>query len=219
MDITQATTREQRAECFHAHMQAIAAALDGFTYRPKHEADTHDWLASGELISGKERATLYVTLHLGDYNNKTPYRADCCGVYPRTAKGEQYPSYGDTPRPSIKFQLTRSATQIAGDIQRRLLPDYKDFFAKVAKWVQLSDQAAATLDATRDVMKEAGFSFPDHMPNEGQMYFARGEKLEYPRPYIYVYGGSVDLKLKNLTPDKVLAVLELLDLTPAVRYV
>ncbi|MGI4870436.1 MAG: hypothetical protein ACRYFX_04570 [Janthinobacterium lividum] len=217
MDITKATTRQERGACFHTHMHAVAAALDGFVYKPLIEAEPVDWLASGELISGKERTTLYVTLHLGDYNEKTPYRADCCGVYPRTAKGENYPNCGD-PRPNIKFQLTRPAAQIAGDIQRRLLPDYKTFFAQVARWVQVKDTAAATLAATLDVLKEAGFTFPKDS-NEGQMLFARGEKLEYPRPSVYVYGNSVDLKLKNLTPAKVLAVLEVLDLTPAPAYV
>jgi hypothetical protein len=217
MDITQATTRQERGACFHAHLQLVAAAMDSFIYRPLVEDEPQDWLASGELISGSARVTLVVSLHLGDYNNKTPYKATAGGIYPRTAKGESYPNYGG--HPTISFQLTRPASQIAADITRRLLPEYRTHFEKVARWVHNSDAAAVILQETRDKMIDAGFTFPSHSPTEGYMQFARGEKLDHARPHVHVFGGYVDLKLRNVSPDRARAVLEVLDLLPEPVYV
>jgi hypothetical protein len=215
MTFLEAANEAERAECFQSLMEKVATALGGYVYHTTL-LEEHSYRTIGELISGKERVTLCTTFTVDAYK-EVNLKADCFGVYPRTAKGESYPSYGDT-RPSISFSVMRTPAQIAADIRRRLLPEYAKHFAKVEKWIEHTDRAAEELAATRALMQEAGFYFPEHLATEGYMKKTRAEQLGSPQPSVRIYGGFVDMKLKDMTPEQALKVLEVLDLAPVPEH-
>ena len=215
MSIEEAATAAERAECFHALLHQVATELGGYAYKPTNEEG--GFRAMGELVSGKDRATLCVTFTVDAYK-EVNLKAEAFGVYPRTSKGESYPSYGEQ-RPSIGFAVTRTPAQIAADIQRRLLPEYVKHLAKVSKWIEHTERAAEELAATRALMQEAGFFFSEHSVTEGYLKKTKAEQLGRPKVTVCVYGGHVDMKLKDMTPEQALKVLEVLDLAPVSDYV
>lgn len=217
MTIQEAGTPAERAELFHALMHQVASELGGYAYKPDIIEETYYCRVMGQLISGKDRATLCVSFTVDAYKELN-LKAEAFGVYPRTAKGESYPSYGEQ-RPSIGFTVIRTPAQIAADIRRRLLPEYVKHLAKVAKWIEHTERAAEDLAATRALMQEAGFFFPEHSSTEGYLKKTRAEQLGRPKPTVCVYGGHVDMKLKDMTPEQALKVLEVLDLAPVSEYV
>lgn len=214
MIFEQAANAAERADYFHALMHQVANELGGYVYKPDKE--DAGFRVLGELISGKERATLCVTFTVDAYREVIA-KAEAFGVYPRTSKGESYPSYGET-RPSIGFNVTRTPAQIAADIRRRLLPEYVKHLAKVSKWIEHTERAAEELAATRALMQEAGFFFPEHSSTEGYLKKTKAEQLGRPKATVCVYGGHVDMKLKDMTPEQALKVLEVLDLAPVSEY-
>jgi hypothetical protein len=215
MTFQEAATAAERGECFQTLMEKVAAELGGYVYHTT-TLEESGYRTIGELISGKERVTLCATFTIVDYK-EVNLKADCFGVYPRTAKGEQYPSYGET-RPSISFSVTRTPAQIAADIRRRLLPEYAKHLVKVEKWIDHTNRAAEELATTRALMQEAGFYFPEHSSTQGYMKKTRAEQLGRPQPSVWVYGGFVDMKLKDVTPEQALKVLQALDLAPVSEY-
>lgn len=217
MTFEEAATAAERAELFHALMHQVATELGGCAYKPDKNEDSYIYRVMGELVSGKDRATLCVTFTVVA-TNEVNTKAEAFGVYPRTAKGEAYPSYGEQ-RPSIGFAVTRTPAQIAADIRRRLLPEYAKHLAKVSKWIEHTERAAEELAATRAQMQEAGFFFPETSSTEGYMKKTTAEQLGRPKPTVCVYGGHVDMKLKDMTPEQALKVLEALDLAPVSEYV
>ena len=215
MTFQEAATAAERGELFQSLMERVATELGGYVYHTT-TLDQDGYRTIGELISGKERVSLCLTFTIVAYNDVN-FKADCFGVYPRTAKGESYPSYGET-RPSITFSVTRAPAQIAADIRRRLLPEYAKHLAKVEKWVEHSNRAAEELANTRSLMQEAGFYFPEHCSERGYMKKTRAEQLGRPEPTVWVFGSFVDLKLKNVTPEQAVKVLEALDLAPVSEH-
>lgn len=217
MTFEEAATAAERAELFHALMHQVANELGGYAYKPDNSEESYHYRVTGELVSGKDRATLGVTFTVDAYKELN-LKAEGYGIYPRTAKGEPYPSYGEQ-RPSIGFAVTRTPAQIAADIRRRLLPEYVKHLAKVSKWIEHTERAAEELAATRALMQEAGFFFHEHSSTEGYLKKTKAEQLGRPKATVCVYGGHVDMKLKDMTPEQALKVLEILDLAPVSEYV
>lgn len=124
---------------------------------------------------------------------------------PRNAKGswvELYEGHSRVFDPSINVSETKSAEQIAADITRRLMPEAEAIFAKVNAQVANENAAHSNRVATLREMTEAvGVT-----PNEGghdERQFSFYLPVRNHTVLVEVnYGGTVQIKLPSLNPDK-----------------
>ena len=124
--------KPERIAHFHKLFTEVATELGGFTYVPEPPPadEKNPYWVVGHLFSNAETATVRVSLSLSDY--APTFRAEASGVYPQTSKGSQY---RPDNAPRIGFLVTKPARQVAGDIRRRFLPDYKATHAKALEYV------------------------------------------------------------------------------------
>lgn len=87
---------------------------------------------------------------------------------PRDAKGKHVEVYGTTigarlTDPSIKFSLSKTAEQVARDIQRRLVPEAEKLHQEVLRRIESEnayhDRAASAAEVAKTLTRRAGLRF------------------------------------------------------------
>ena len=187
-----------RIAAFHQVFTEVAAELGGFNYvpEPPRSDESEPYWVAGHLFSQAETATVRVSLNLSTY--APTFRAEASGVYPQTSKGSQY---RPDNAPRIGFLVTKPAKQIAGDIRRRFLAEYKAVHAKALDYVQKWEKAEQEHAQNLEQLQAAGFDFT----NSSSDGYCRT-----PYAKCRIYSSSVDLDLKNLSVDKVAQIINYL---------
>ena len=122
--------------------RGIASRLDGWSLREPSE----DWGGCMLVLAGPSAQTLELIWCNGRE------RAEVRGVFPKLPGGrDAYVRHEDEKRSRIGVSLTRPPEALARDIQRRLLPAYRQVFERVSRQVQ---QAHASHEDAESLLAE-----------------------------------------------------------------
>lgn len=208
--------RKERQELFASlrlKMDAVSVLLGGFLKPEKEDIDGGvPYNFSAEIVLPDNGGVLWVTSET--YQNKKHFHFS--GQYPRTKKGEYVRpyGYGETPADSINVSRDKTPEQIAKDVTRRLLPEYKTRLEKVrAQVADYDGYHESQQTAIQTVSQGAGLTFSDHREN-GIIQFSfasdRADDGEGNGDVIPLGRGTVKLSLSYLSPAQAVAILELL---------
>ena len=134
------------------------------------------------------------------------WRVKASGVYPRE-KGGYVDVYDPVTNkrvsaPSITVSGEKSATQIARDVERRLLPDYRKRLALVRARVQAGNDWQAETERTLESVKGEPLDEEEKRDREVNFYRETG-KLGG----IKASGKGVSLEVSDVTPDQARRIL------------
>jgi len=161
------------------------------------DATTRGW--HGVHVTLKDGLPFYISHYHG--------RIEVSGDYPRYGRNQQIYTPGENA-PHITAGITRPATAIAKDIDRRFLPYYRPLWFDLKR---KADEATAEENAAYELVAELinGKPFHDARPAEGSNYGHPSYKARSSS------GKEVDLTLNDLTPDIARAVIKLVrEMTP-----
>ena len=168
-----------------------------------------DRLTTGTNAAGEE-----IHLFYSDSDNRI--RVD--GEYPKDRAGASHDYYGSTPgnytrvpRPSITISNMKTAEQIVADINRRLIPQYKEHFAAAKKSAESHDAYEDKTLASLELVK--GSKLTD--------YETKNKKISISVPTaedrdhgIYgnakASGDSIEMELRSLAPDQARRIMLLI---------
>lgn len=197
----------ERAENWALHdkqvilLHAVAKAL-GWSVKKEREADRTDYRPSAgiEIVNGLEG--LY--LSIGSYGNPEQ-RIGVSGQYPRDAKGQHINAPYNEEFPRITVSSTKTPEQIAKDITRRLLPEYRRLLAYVTNQAtQANNYEAASVGALQIVK---GFALDEWEAERKQCTIEISDGVS---AQVQALGAEVKLELHYLTAPQALGVIEYL---------
>lgn len=181
----------------------LAALLPGWTYSgPGASESAEFWQV---LTRASDGATVHV--HGNTWGQKG--RLVINGGYPRTKRGEDMGPSRAGSRPEITADPARPLKQIAGDITRRLLPEYEPLYAearrKATEWDRANDLAEErTAEAARIMSGRVNQS------KDGMSWYGDSDGRGY-GDATTTTGESWTLKLHSLSWETAQAVLKLLE--------
>lgn len=177
----------------------LAALLPGWEYKgPGGEDSAEFW----QVLRRADGATINV--HGNQWGHKGRLSID--GGYPRTKRGEEM---GPRNRPSITADPARPVKQIAGDITRRLIPEYEPLYLEARKRTDEWDRANA-LAAERTTEAARIMNGRVNDSKTGMSWYGDGDGRGY-GDATTTTGESWTLKLHSLTWEQAQAVLKLLE--------
>ncbi len=167
---------QQSAEQRHELVRQIASALGAdWTYRnPSTDGDLAHWAE----ITHKDGYSLSFT------SQYPTYALHILGNFPR----DHHFSYQEK-RPSINVDPTKTAEQIAKDINRRLLPVYLPMWAKAAETQRQSEIYAS---AQANLSDEILALFPAGMARRGNSFSKDDKNISF---YLKDYRGYGDIEV------------------------
>lgn len=157
----------------------------GTDVRAKNKDGEEFWVRRGTYGSNKGKAHVF-------------------GIYPSGPSGS-VSIYG-IERPSINVSLERTVEAIAKDIERRFLPDYREYLGKVRERVKSDTDYRSLTESNFE--KVMGRKRNDNEKNGsgagwlGSEFDCSGE--------VQVNGDSVTMTLRSVTPDQAAAILAIL---------
>jgi len=179
----------------HNQIIDIALCLDGWEY---DSTSTHCWEDRSNLIGAGGRG-----IHISA--DAYGHRGRWCisGNYPQAQDGYLFnPNgrYGWTV-PGITCTRSKTAQQVARDIQRRLLPEYLPMWDKLAADRDQHDQVNQDAQDTMSALAEAGHG--NIVPQHGQgcypKVYNRTGKPRWDAEYMG-YRGEIKITIDELTP-------------------
>ncbi|MBC6698077.1 hypothetical protein [Hymenobacter sp. BT190] len=185
-------------------MHEVARHLGGYIYTPEPDQDRSLWYAGGEFSHAGEVVRFKAILSL--HERGATFRAEVSGVYATGPKNERITLRADAPR--IGFLSTRPAAQLANDLRRRFIPDYRQHAAQVREAADRATLYHEKAEGARVVMNSAGFRFG--IETIESTAYRNGR-----RTTAHLYGDVADLKLHSVPVWLVPQIMELIDgLTP-----
>jgi hypothetical protein len=121
----------------------IATALGiGWTVSPETNGDPTDWRA---ILNGPDGQKLWLSTTWGSKG-----MLHIAGIFPNGPGGQSYKPYKsneDREKYSIQANFNKTPEQIARDIQRRLLPTYREALTEALNRKRSDEQAEIELEA------------------------------------------------------------------------
>jgi hypothetical protein len=190
------TTLEKRADMVPLVRQ-ILAHLPGWTIND----GANDW-DHVVTLAGPEGQGLYIN---GVHGGKG--KLHISGVYPKDRSNNCYGrsviGYNSQP-PSINVAASRGAKAIAGDIARRLLPEYREIFWKALERKATTDAYIELTRATAERLAAAGVELRGEYKDQLHLYRSHGAYMDG-----NVGGDSVTMNFRGLTPDQAEAIIKI----------
>ena len=192
-------TRETAEDRLAEIAPLVARALgEGWAREKRDNVELTHYMG---LVHGDERVGLYVSYPYG--------RLSISGNlnHVRDSRGEN-PYLRGEENPKITVSLDKSPEQIARDIERRVLPGYRDVLAKALAVVQeRNDLFARTAASAAAIAKVIGATDIDA---KGRVSFSRSKKLPDLEGSAECSGEAVSLSFSDLTVGEVEAMLGVL---------
>ena len=158
----------------------------------------------GRVHQGYEKGDMKL---YGSCSSYGKWRIEISCSYPRDCKGEYIRpyDYNETAKDSITVSSDKSPEQIAKDIERRLMPEYKDRLAKVKEKIRHYDDYHNSTISTLTDLK--GFA-PDEWEIRNKSFSLRGIKGY---GTVKVSGSEASIELSYMSPliiKKIIALLQ-----------
>lgn len=150
-------------------------------------------------------STFFIRLLM--YSNKWKLRVT--GVYPESSDGNPYfystmiIKSGEAP--AINMAIYKSAEQMAYDIHKRFLPDYRKVLAKCLERKAQYEEHEQHLAQLMDLLEAAGFEV-----NRKGKYFDFKDQLNFDKGYLgrtQINANSITFELSSVPADKALKIL------------
>ena len=128
-------------------------------------------------------------------------KATASGNWPRDSKGQMYCPQEN--RPSISFSLTKDPAKIATDIKKRFLPQYRVALAEMQK--QVANSNVYYVETENNALVIANLLGAKVRDNQNVHFYGENSVSVDFR----VSGKSVEIKLRNVSMDKVKQIIAL----------
>jgi len=177
----------------------VAKALSGGWKREKRD-DCGELTHYRGLVHGDERVGLYLSYPFGRLNisGRLNQVRDSRGNNP-CLRGEE--------NPRITVSLDKTPEQIARDIERRVLPGYRDALAKANEIVrERNDNFARTAASVAAIAKSVGAAAED-VDARGRVSFSSSKRLPNVEGAAKCDGERVSLSLSDLTVGEAASML------------
>lgn len=183
---------------FKTKAEAIGAALKMSVTFASDEDMRWNKRAHLKTIDGEE-----IRVENGDY--KTKGRFSFHGCYPRNEKGEHM-HYG--PSVSITVAAEKTAEQIAKDVERRLMPEYRAELKKAQEQAESSNRYhRARHENLKKIADHLGIGLTSWDGNKNEFIFPNLSGIRKIEPY---GEGTVRLEDVEVTPEMAIKIIDLI---------
>jgi hypothetical protein len=215
---------EKQREVEHARNAEIRAKIEKAGEILKFKAEKPDENSKFDCrvyLNNEAGEKLYIYFSAG-YGNK---RVNVSGVYPRNAdgsyagdvyytleeraKGIGQANYGQVPHPTITISPDKTPEQIARDIEKRFLPDYRDYRARVQAVVDAHNDYESTTAASLLAVKGAQLTEYEARERKFSAY-AVPEEYSGARYEVKASQKEIDIDIHNITIDQARAIIALI---------